>query len=369
MKRHPIQRYYKSIISRLLISMLFALIVMLLLLFLTDGVVNVVGGWWKNRLHMNEADLVKFLSMLYAIISMTVFVTSYIWQSMRRNFYIRKIVRVAEKIAKGDLSERIPVLGHDELTYLAMTINTLIEDTANLIRREQEQEDRKQELITQMAHDLRTPLTSVYGYLKIIEEDVEMDPDQERAYLATACRKAEQLKVMIEDLFEYTKLCDDDFPLQKSTVDMVCLIEQVADEMYPIFEDKGIECTIHTDVKSLPMNVDAALMARLFDNLLNNAVKYGADGKKIIIRLQERRDDYLFMVTNYGDVIAQEDLSRLFEKFYRTDQSRSSSTGGTGLGLAIASNIVRLHGGQISCTSDETNGTSFIISLPSSLKA
>lgn len=360
--------YYRRVFSRLTLSLLLSLAFLTICLIFMENIKGTVWKWFSQNISSNEDTLIRTLIAIYCLISMFVFISSYMWMSVRRSSYIRKIAKSVDQISKGDLSVRVPENGHDELTYLASSINSMVADVALLIERDKEQDKRQQEFITKVAHDLRTPLTSVMGYLKLIEKDVEMDPDQERKYLGVAVRKAEQLQNLVEDMFSYMKLCDDDYPLEKSEVRLVRLLEQVIDEMYPIFEKNGIECILDTDIQYLPIIADGALLARLFDNLLNNAIKYGKEGKKIIISLREKDNEIITTVTNFGTIISKEDQIKVFEKFYRTDDSRSSTTGGTGLGLSIAANIVRLHGGRIACTSDEVNGTKFIVTFPGDIK-
>ncbi|MBQ2082305.1 MAG: HAMP domain-containing histidine kinase [Lachnospiraceae bacterium] len=362
------KRYYRTVFKRLTLSLLLSLVVMIVFMFFMEAIKGTVWEWFNKHISSNEETLIKTLVIIFFIISMTIFIASFMWLTFRRSSYIKKIVKAVEQISKGELSVRIPVNGDDELSYLSSSINNMVDELNTLIQRDKDQEKRRDEFITKVAHDLRTPMTSVMGYLKLIEKDVEMDPDLERKYLGTAVRKAEQMQGLIEDMFSYMKLASDDYPLNISKVWFIRLIEQVIDEMYPLFEKNGITCNLKTDIKSLPINADGALLARLFDNLLNNAVKYGKEGKVINISVKEKDDMIVTKVTNFGTVISAEEQGKVFEKFYRTDASRSSETGGTGLGLAIAANIVKLHGGRIDCRSDKENGTSFIVSLPASLK-
>lgn len=149
-------------------------------------------------------------------------------------------------------------------------------------------------------------------------------------------------------------------------VDIVKLLSQLMDEFYPTFAKNGIAFDLNTNVNTLEINGDGSLLARLFDNLINNAIKYGAEGKKIDVRISRQQGDVSVSVVNYGKVIPQEELPYIFEKFYRVEQSRSSNTGGTGLGLAIAKNITQLHHGTIQVKSD-LGGTAFIVTLPVNL--
>ena len=173
--------------------------------------------------------------------------------------------------------------------------------------------------------------------------------------------KSKKLEVLIEDLFSFTKMnYGDELVVNRERIDIVELLNQLVSELYPLFENNDLECSFQSNVNSLFMNLDPKLIVRLFENLINNAIKYGKDGKVIIIKLKYIKDADIveIIIINYGRLIPEEALKKIFEKFYRVDNSRTSSTGGTGLGLAIAKSIVELHDGEISVKSD-ADGTEF----------
>ena len=151
--------------------------------------------------------------------------------------------------------------------------------------------------------------------------------------------------------------------MRVSNIDLIKLLSQLLTEFYPNFEEAGLQYELESNVPALMITADPNLLARLFDNLVNNAIKYGAEGKRIRVKVHGTETQAEVRVINYGKVIPANELPLIFDKFYRVEQSRSSSTGGTGLGLAIAKNIVEMHGGNISVTSD-LSGTSFIVVLP-----
>lgn len=145
-------------------------------------------------------------------------------------------------------------------------------------------------------------------------------------------------------------------------VDVVKLLSQLLEEFYPSFVDKNLSYELQSNVPGKVITADGNLLARLFDNLINNAIKYGADGKRVLVKIQVTEPTVTVSVTNYGYVIPADELPLIFNKFYRVEQSRSTNTGGTGLGLAISKNIVDMHGGSIQVTSD-LNGTVFTVKL------
>ena len=219
-----------------------------------------------------------------------------------------------------------------------------------------------QELITNVAHDLRTPLTSIIGYLELLSGKVEIPAEMQKKYIDIAYAKSKRLEKLIEDLFGFTKMNYGKVAMHVSKVDIVKLLSQLLEEFYPSFKDKNLSYELQSNVPGKVITADGNLLARLFDNLINNAIKYGADGKRVLVQIHAEEEVVTVSVTNYGYVIPADELPLLFNKFYRVEQSRSTNTGGTGLGLAIAKNIVDMHGGTIQVTSD-LNGTVFTVRL------
>ena len=237
-----------------------------------------------------------------------------------------------------------------------------MEELLTVMDREREAERSKNELITNVAHDLRTPLTSIRGYLQLLKSNQDLDPETRNNYIRIAYEKTIRLQDLIEDLFGFTKLSYGKLSAHPEPLDLVKLLEQVADEFYPSFESAGLAFEFRSSVRSIEMVGDGQLLARLFANLINNAIKYGKDGKRVHLLIDYEAPLVTVRVINYGQVIPADKQEKIFEKFYRLEQSRNSSTGGTGLGLAIAKNIVDLHGGMISVSSD-LNGTVFQVQL------
>lgn len=317
--------------------------------------------------HMNiysTSVISKYMTLIISGMCMIIFALIFMLFQNRQAVYLKKIVAAMDEISKGNLDVEVPIEGDDELAQLAASLNTMADDIQTLIAKERSTEQSKNELITNVAHDLRTPLTSILGYMELLDSNPELDAETRQKYIGIACNKARHLQHLIEELFGFTKLSHGKLAVTIERVDIVKLLEQLIDEFYPVFENSGMECSFTTQVHSLMMNGDGKLLARLFDNLLNNAVKYGRDGKVILVRLTYEEPVITITVTNFGFVIPENEIPLLFNKFYRVEQSRSSSTGGTGLGLAIVKNIVSLHGGTVECTSS-IRGTTFTVRLPS----
>ena len=244
---------------------------------------------------------------------------------------------------------------------MAVNLNKMMEDIRRLMDKEREAERTKNELITNVAHDLRTPLLRLSGIWSCFPVKCRSPGDAEK-YIDIAYAKSKRLEKLIEDLFGFTKMNYGKMTMHVGKVDVVKLLSQLLEEFYPSFVDKNLSYELQSNVPGKVITADGNLLARLFDNLINNAIKYGADGKRVLVKIQVTEPTVTVSVTNYGYVIPADELPLIFNKFYRVEQSRSTNTGGTGLGLAISKNIVDMHGGSIQVTSD-LNGTVFTVKL------
>lgn len=235
-----------------------------------------------------------------------------------------------------------------------------------LLQREREAktaEQRKNELVVYLAHDIRTPLTSIIGYLNLLEQMPDL-PDGEKAkYVHISLEKTYRLEQMINEFFEITRYNTQQIKLSKKPVDLRYLLEQVIDEHIPLFTNRGNYVTFQAE-GLLDMCADADKLARVFNNLLKNAAAYSEAGTEVIVKAVRTDDNNVTVaVTTCGKPIPRDKLDVLFEKFYRLDEARTSNTGGTGLGLAIVKEIVVLHGGTITADSSEGQ-TTFTVKLP-----
>ena len=304
-----------------------------------------------------------FLTLLYILIGILIFSVSFALMQHRQVQYMQKLSIAMHKISNGDLTTTVDIEGDNELSQMAMELNQMAEQVRSLMEREREAERTKNDLITNVAHDLRTPLTSIIGYLELLSSNRPLDEEMRKKYLSIAYQKSCHLQVLIEDLFGFTSLGYGKITAKMTELDIVNLLAQLLDEFYPIFEQNHLEYSYNTNVSSKIIVGDGTLLARLFDNLLNNAVKYGNDGKMINVILNAEETAVTIQVINFGSIIPANELNTIFEKFYRMEQSRSTQTGGTGLGLAIAKNIVDVHNGSITAESS-LNGTMFKEVLP-----
>ncbi len=229
-------------------------------------------------------------------------------------------------------------------------------------RRLKEETTRKNDLIAYLAHDLKTPLTSVIGYLSLLDEAPDMPTEQRAKYTRITLDKAYRLEKMINEFFDITRYNLQEIAIQKEPVDLYYLLVQLTDELLPVLEKNGNTVRLQAD-EALTVPGDPDKLARVFGNVLKNAAAYSYPDTEIVITAEEKEGAVTLRFSNRGRTIPQEKLNSLFEKFYRLDEARTSGTGGAGLGLAIAKEIVSLHGGRITAESiDET--VTFTVTLP-----
>ena len=356
-------RYHTRVVVNIIYSTVVACMVMV---FLVTNL-SMIGQYAAERGMENSLVLLFYrpgtmIVLLYVLLGIGVFSVSFLLLQSRSMRYISRISSAMREIAEGDLNITLDVEGDDEFADMAENLNNMVEELRQLMDKERESERTKNELITNVAHDLRTPLTSIIGYLELLSGPAKLNEEMQKKYLDITYKKSKRLQKLIEDLFGFTKLNYGKISMKVSKVDIVKLLSQMLEEFYPNFMEKNLAYELQSNVTAKVITADGNLLARLFDNLINNAIKYGSEGKKIIVKVDATDTVVTVSVTNFGYVIPKEELPLLFEKFYRVEQSRSVNTGGTGLGLAIAKNIVDMHGGTIGVTSD-LNGTVFTVKL------
>ena len=231
---------------------------------------------------------------------------------------------------------------------------------------------RRSDLVTYLAHDLKTPLTSVIGYLSLLDEVPDMPEAQRVRYTGVALDKACRLERLVNEFFDITRYSLTNIELELAPVDLAGLLVQLADEFYPALAAHGNVAkvtvagaarTVEQPGEPLMVTADAARLARVFGNLLRNAIAYSDEGTPIELAAAEEEGRVVVTVSDTGATIPSHKLRAIFDRFFRLDESRGSATGGAGLGLAIAREIVELHGGTISAASEDGR-TTFTVELP-----
>jgi signal transduction histidine kinase len=315
-----------------------------------------------SRADTPNKGVIIAIAAIASIVGVVLFTTYFLLLTRKFASYIEEIASGITKIAAGDFETRIDINNEDEFAFIATKLNNMTDDIKQIIENDRKSESNKNELITSVAHDLRTPLTSIIGYLELVSDQDKISPETKQRYIEIAYSKSKRLEKLIEDLFAYTKFSFGEATMELSDIDMVKFISQLVDEFYPSFAENGLEYEFNTNLNSVYVSADGNLLARAFANLVSNAIKYGKDGKRVIIKLIEEHGKVKVSVTNYGRLIPEKDLNYIFERFYRVESSRSSETGGTGLGLAIAKSIIEMHGGSIRVKSD-FDGTVFEVAM------
>jgi len=225
-----------------------------------------------------------------------------------------------------------------------------------------ENEQKKDELIVYLAHDIKTPLTSMIGYLSLLSEIKDMPQEQRNRYIDIALDKSYRLEDLINELFDVARFNSEKIVLEKEEINLNLMLEQIADDFYPTLKEMNKKINFTSDEKTI-LYADPDKLSRVFNNLIKNAVNYSKENTDIDISIINKENQVTVNITNKGKQIPKEKLDKIFEKFYRLDSSRTSKTGGSGLGLAIAKEIVELHGGKIYAESDMKE-TTFSVILP-----
>ncbi|GGH70414.1 vancomycin resistance histidine kinase VanS [Paenibacillus silvae] len=276
--------------------------------------------------------------------------------------YFKEISVGINHMANGDFDHQVQIVAKDELGALAESVNLASQKLREAVERGDFAESSKDQLVVNLAHDLRTPLTSVLGYLDLLMKDDQLTEEQVRHFTAIAFAKSQRLEKLIDDLFEITRMNYGRLPVHQTRLDLSELLKQLNEELYPVFEKNHLVTRLHME-NDLTVFGDGELLARVFENLLINAARHGKDGMYVDINGYLEEGQVVIQVTNYGGHIHPDDLPRIFDMYYTGDRARSSQDGGTGLGLFIARNIVEQHEGVISVVSDVVR-TRFEVRLP-----
>lgn len=273
--------------------------------------------------------------------------------------YLDELVDAAEQLAAPDDAPiRLPAAMHEVETQL----NYVREQSLRASLAAREAEQRKNDLIVYLAHDLKTPLTSIIGYLTLLRDEPQISEELREKYTGIALDKADRLEELINEFFEITRFNLSHLELERSPVDLTRMLQQLVSEFLPMLRDKELSC--ETDLPShAEYSCDADKLARVFENLLRNAVHYSFPRSVIHIAMKKTLKALVVTFENVGPTIPQEKLERIFDQFFRLDSSRGTRTGGAGLGLAIAKQIVEAHSGSITAESADSR-IIFRIELP-----
>ena len=306
-----------------------------------------------NRIFREHQDQFFLVSVVVLfLLLMTLFIRGFVK-------YLKDINKGIDSLLDMDMNTVSLV---QELSPVEKKINavkfTLVQQRNEIRAAEQ----RKNDLIMYLAHDLKTPLSSVLGYLNLLRDEGQISEELREKYLSIALDKAERLEDLINEFFEITRFNLSHITLQYGEIDLVRLLEQLIFEFTPMLQEKNLTCELHAE-DGYKLKCDADKIQRVFDNLLRNAVLYSFDGTVVDVTVAQQQGFLVIKFLNRGAHIPKEKLERIFEQFYRLDSSRSTKSGGAGLGLAIAKQIVELHGGTITARSGQEE-VEFTVTLP-----
>ena len=301
--------------------------------------------------------------LIYGIVFIVIALLIYYLLTYKKYKNMLLLAESVEIMAKGNLDKRIEVKSKGEVKEVANNINKIVEQLKNITTEERKAQQTKTDLITNVSHDLRTPLTSIIGYLSLIEEDKYKDEVELRYYTNIAYEKAQNLKELINDLFELTKMQNHTLKFDKAEINLIELISQIMYHLEYQFKDADMEYRLGFCSEDVIINADPLKLVRAFENLIINAIKYGQDGRYIDIKIKRNKNMAIVQIINYGEQIPVVDLPHIFDRFYRVEKSRNRNDGGSGLGLAITKNIIESHNGSIVATSDKDN-TVFEVKIP-----
>ncbi|MBU3132324.1 HAMP domain-containing histidine kinase [Clostridium gasigenes] len=313
-----------------------------------------------NSYNKDPFFVIEFIAVMFIV-----FIVLMCFIFMRRmnkiTDYIEEISANVNEVANGNMDINIPIKTNNELGSLAIDVNRMASNIKELIEKEREQETYKNNLITNLSHDLRTPLTSAIGFLELIKNKKYENDCELNHFCEVSLNKANELKSSVDQLFEFTKISNGEIKLNRSKIYINELIEQVTMGFIPSFEENNMEYRILSTESKITIDGDATLLARAFQNIISNAIKYGSEGKYLDINIEKEENTVGIRFVNYGDIIEEEDLKSLFERLYRVEKQCNRKEG-TGLGLVIVKTIVEIHKGHISISSSKEK-TEFEITL------
>ncbi len=340
------------IIIYYIISILFYIVVL-------DGV---LGNFLGNSLYRINYDLYYWCVTSKETIFLVYLITVFIFALYR--FFSLKVEN-REKLYSSldnildESSQNVEL--PDEMIKFSEKLNKIKYEYALSKKMAKEAEQKKNDLIMYMAHDLKTPLTSVIGYLTLLNEEKRISKDLQEKYMKIALDKSIRLEELTNQFFEITRYNLNDMPINKIQLNLSILFDQLIEEFYPMLEDRKLELKVNKP-NTLIYNADGDKMARAFGNLLKNAISYSYENTVIEIEMIDNEENIEVTFRNKGATIPEYKLEKIFDKFYRADESRGTNSGGAGLGLAITKEIIELHNGTISANS-ENETIEFVINL------
>ncbi len=298
--------------------------------------------------HVMYSGVIFIALMMFSfIIGIGMFILIFLLLIRRKIDYLSYVSKKVQEIASEGFGATIEIKGHDEIAVLCENINYMSTELKRKFDYEREIEMSKNELISSVSHDLRTPLTSIKGYIKLVKDKQYRTPAELNNYIGVAFSKTETLECLLEELFEYTRLSGKEIKLNYQKLCFNDIVQQVVMDHGPLFQKENLTLQVSIPEEKFYIRIDPVKFVRVIENLLGNALKYSLKPGDVLVSLSPQDQGLQMTVSNKGQPIDAASLAHLFDRFYRLEKSRSKETGGTGLGLAIAKSIVELHEGRI----------------------
>lgn len=364
-RRNDYTKLKSKVFSQMLLLTVIAIVILYLLRNILRGQIgDRIVGFLVNAFHFNDWEAQTIYQLVirnnmylifFGIILVFLMAYSISWFTK----YFDEIRAGMDKLTQESDDE---ITLSPELDFMEIKLNQIKSNLEKQKKAALDAEQRKNDLVVYLAHDIKTPLTSVIGYLSLLDEAPDMPPEQKAKYVGITLEKAYRLEQLINEFFEITRFNLQTIVLNKEKINLLFMLQQMADEFYPMLAPQGKQVSVNVP-DGLTLWGDADKLARVFNNILKNAIAYSYENSVINISAGPQDPNIVITFTNQGNPIPQQRLDSIFEKFYRLDSARSTSTGGAGLGLAIAKEIVTAHGGTISVESNPEN-TTFTVKLP-----
>lgn len=362
MKNDMLGKFRNKLFWQIIFKVFLSILILLAVVWTADGILNdllaeTVSGFSRSLyLFLMRHKSETFFAIFAIIVVISVYFTL-----VKTTNYMAMIVDSIDKVFHKE--ENLVTLPKD-FRDIETKLNTIKYETVRSEALAKEAEIRKNDLVVYLAHDLKTPLTSVIGYLTLLKEEPGLTPDLRAKYIGISLEKAKRLESLINEFFDITRFSLTDIRLETGRLNLTRMLQQLVDEFYPMLTAKHLTAVLHAEPE-IYVEGDSDKLARAFDNLIRNAISYSFEGTAIEIHAAQTQGGTYLRFVNHGPVIARSKLGSIFDKFYRLDEARSSETGGAGLGLAITKEIITLHHGTISASSTE-EATQFAVYLPDS---
>lgn len=348
----------KTLFTKLLI-VLGIYTAILIFLFIISDIILSANIWYGTEILYPILNLISrnrfIFIMIPWIIGLFVIVLFYLNKALS---YMDLLINASSDLVKQN---EVPITLPEELHDVEKRLNEIKQTSIRNAKIAIENEQRKNDLIVYLAHDIKTPLTSIIGYLMLLNDEKDISAQTREKYINITLDKAFKLENLTNELFDVARYNSENIILDKEDFNINLMIEQITDEFYPLLKEKNKKIILSAE-ENINYYGDVTKLARVFNNIIKNAINYSYDDSDVSVMINSDDQDVSISISSFGDTLSPQDISKLFDKFFRADYSRTSSTGGSGLGLAIAKDIVESHQGEILVDSDTQ--TTFTIKLP-----